>query len=118
MLSTADDTDILQDKLPRGVLGHSIISATTLSVTEADPRVNLGRGRSGRVVEITTPPPNERITAMKHGGGNGNIAASVRAGDWLLPERPCGGDVGGRSGDSKGRRGNARWLRVEAISVG
>lgn len=46
----------------------------------------------------------------------GTIVASVRAGDWVLPNRR--GGVGGNRSNEAARRKESGWLRVEAVSVG
>lgn len=64
--------------------------------------------------------------SKRDGRTNGTVAASVRAGDWVLPTRGWGGFPGSgtnvRSGGGSAslRRGTqeSRWLRVEAVSIG
>lgn len=71
-----------------------------------EPRIETTNNR----LESKAEGQERRVTGM--------VEASVRAGDWVLPNR-CGGDLASRGGGASlpaGKKGGG-WLRVEAVSV-
>lgn len=66
-------------------------------------------------------PPNglENRAEGQERRRTGMVAASVRAGDWVLPNR-CVDDFASRGGGDSlpGGKKGVGWLRVEAVSVG
>ncbi|CAN0131267.1 unnamed protein product, partial [Hapterophycus canaliculatus] len=78
-----------------------------------------------RALEASGTPAEPSASEQK-GRTKGMVAASVRAGDWVLPARGWGGfagsgtnvHTGGGSTASKGGNKGSRWVRVEAVSIG
>lgn len=62
-------------------------------------------------VEASTTPHTRSGAERQDGRVSSKVEASVRAGDWVLPNR------GGGPSALGGKRENG-WLRVEAVSVG
>ncbi|CAN0036313.1 unnamed protein product, partial [Ectocarpus sp. 12 AP-2014] len=81
---------------------------------------------AGDIVQNPRLSPGDGANEQE-GRVEGVVAASVRAGDWILPARGLagvrsssrgGGGGGGGTTPARGGRGGSRWLRVEAVSIG
>ncbi|CAM9568256.1 unnamed protein product, partial [Ectocarpus sp. 8 AP-2014] len=90
------------------------------------PSEGEGSALAGDTVQNPPLSPGDGADEQK-GRVEGVVAASVRAGDWILPARGLAGvsssGRGGRGGGggttlARGGRGGSRWLKVEAVSIG
>ncbi|CAN0024626.1 unnamed protein product, partial [Ectocarpus sp. 12 AP-2014] len=90
------------------------------------PSQGEGSARAGDIAQNPRLTPGDGADEQE-GRVEGVVAASVRAGDWILPARGLagvrcssrgGGGGGGGTTLARGGRGGSRWLRVEAVSIG
>ncbi|CAM9964914.1 unnamed protein product, partial [Ectocarpus fasciculatus] len=86
------------------------------------PSGGEGGDIAGDIVQNPGLSPDDR-TEEQEGRVEGMVAASVRAGDWILPARGLADVRSSRTGGggttlAGGERGGSRWLRVEAVSIG
>lgn len=104
-----DDADTFAEVFPATNCERAVAGGGEKQSNHSDEQ---GRLRS------ETPPngPGNRTEGQERRRA-GMVAASVRAGDWILPTR-CVDDFAGRGGGASLPRGKkVGWLRVEAVSV-